>query len=143
VFPIQARPLFNDYADLKGFTSYNLSLNVGAAGTLVLFKAWFISGYFTVGPEQQWRNYDLGGNNRSLSYVSWSGTGRFSFGLNMRKFYLLFSNTNDYNLFNSNKIISFKSESITQNFTFGWRFHIGTPDFYKKFQKTKFYKLFS
>jgi hypothetical protein len=143
VFPVQARPLFNDYGALRGFKSYNLSVNFGAAGTLVLFKAWFISAYFTLGPEQQWRNYDLGGSSRHLSYVSWSGTGRVSFGLNLKRFYILFSSTNDYNLFNSPKIFAFKSESITQNFTFGWRFHTGTPEYYKKFQKTKFYKLFS
>jgi hypothetical protein len=142
IFPIQARPLFNDYANFKGFHSINLSANFGAAGTLVLFKGLFISGYFTVGPEQQWRTYDLGGAPRKLSYVSWSGTGRVAMGLNLKRFYMLVSNTNDYNLYNSTNIFSFKSESITQNFTFGVRIHAHTPKFYHKIMKTKFYSFF-
>ncbi|MEI8137921.1 MAG: DUF4421 family protein, partial [Bacteroidota bacterium] len=123
IFPAQTRKYFNDYSKMQGFHSVNLSANFGAAATIVLFKAWFISGYFTVGPEQQWRAYNLGSSHRNLSYVSWSGTGRFAMGLNMKRFYLLVSNTNDYNLYNSTKILSFKSESITQNFTFGLRIH--------------------
>jgi len=142
IFPAQARPLFNDYANFKSFRSYNFSFNAGAAVTIVLFKAWFISGYFTVGPEQQWRNYDLGEVQRHLSYLAFSGTGRASLGVNLKKFYLLYSFTDDYNIYDSFHIMSFKSESITNNFTFGWRFHTGTPKFYKKFQQTKLYKLF-
>jgi hypothetical protein len=142
VFPVQARPLYNDYAGLKSFRSFNFSFNAGAAITIVLFKALFMSGYFTVGPEQQWRNYDLGSSYRHLSYISFSGTGRFAMGVNLRKFYLVYSFTDDYNLYDSFQIMAFKSESITNNFTFGWRFHTGTPKFYKKFQETKIYKLF-
>jgi hypothetical protein len=141
IFPVQARPLFNDYAELKGFQSVNIGVTVGAAVTIVLFKAWFIGGYFTVGPEEQWRSYNLGDHYRNLSYVSISGTGRGSLGINLKKFYLLASYTNDYNLFNS-RGLNFKSEAGTGNFTFGWRFHTGTPKFYRKFQKTKIYKLF-
>ncbi|MDO9001672.1 MAG: DUF4421 family protein [Bacteroidota bacterium] len=139
IFPIQSRKYYNDYANLKGFQSVNISGAFGGAATLVIFKALFISGYFTVGPEQQWRSYNLGDNYRNLSYMSWSGTGRFSMGLNMRRFYLLVSNSNDYNLYNSAKIMSLKSESITHNFTFGWRFYKETPKFYEKFMKSKFY----
>lgn len=142
IFPIQSRQLYNDYGSLKGFQSVNIAGNFGAAATLVLFKAWFISGYFTLGPEQQWRSYNLGGNYRNLSYISWSGTSRFSMGLNMKRFYLLVSNSTDYNLFNSKKIMSFKSEAFAQNFTFGWRFHAKTPTFYQKFMKMKIYSIF-
>ena len=139
IFPVQVRKAYNDYSNLKGFHSVNFSGNFGGAATIVLFKALFVSGYFTLGPEQQWRTYDLGGSHRNLSYISWSGTGRFSMGLNLRRFYLLVSNTNDYNLFNSKKILSFKSNAITQNFTFGWRFHYETPKFYEKFMRSKVY----
>ncbi|MCE3227665.1 MAG: hypothetical protein K0S32_2216 [Bacteroidetes bacterium] len=142
VIPMKARPLFNDYGGLKGFQSTNIGMNFGAAGTLVLFKAWFASAYFTLGPEQQWRHYDLGNSSRHLSYISWSGTGRLSFGLNLKRCYILGSYSNDYNLYSSPKIIDFRSNSITGNFTFGWRFHTGTPKFYQKFQQTKVYKVF-
>jgi hypothetical protein len=141
LFPKQARPLFNDYGNLQSFHSANLSFNVGAAVTIVLFKAWFINGSFTTGPEQQWRSYNLGnGNFRHLSYIAFSGTARGSFGINLKKFYLLYSISNDYNIYDSFKIMAFQSQSVTNNFTFGWRFHTGTPTFYKKFQQTKLYK---
>jgi hypothetical protein len=141
IFPRQAQPLFNDYSQMKGFRSVNIGVTVGAAVTIVLFKAWFIGGYFTLGPEEQWRSYNLGTHYRNLSYVSVSGTGRGSLGLNLKKFYMLASYSNDYNLFNS-RGLNFKSEAISGNFTFGWRFHTGTPKFYRKFQRTKIYKLF-
>jgi hypothetical protein len=143
IFPVLARPIYNDYGGLKGFSSYNFGVNVGLAGTLVLFKAWFISGYFTLGPEQQWRSYDLAGVHRDISYISFSGTFRASFGINMKHFYMLISTANDYNLYNSPKIVNFKSNAISQNFTIGLRFHTGMPPWYRKFQETKFYKLFS
>lgn len=142
IIPAKARPLFSDYAGFKGLQSVNVGINAGAAATLVLWKAWFATGYFTIGPEQQWRNYNLGNTSRSLSYVSWSGTGRFSIGLNLKRCYILGSYTNDYNLFNSTGM-GITSSAVTGNFTFGWRFNTGTPPkFYRKFQETKIYKLF-
>jgi hypothetical protein len=141
ILPIKARALFNDYSNLQGFQSVNFSCNVGAAGTLVLFKAWFINAYFTVGPEQQWRTYHLGQAHRHLSYVSWSGTSRISLGINMKRFYLLVANSTDYNVYNSPKIMNFTSSSITHNVTFGWRFHTKTPKFYQSVMNTKWYAL--
>ena len=138
IIPIKTRAFYNNYSDLRGFQSVNFGISAGAAGTLVIFKAWFIGGYFTLGPEQQWRNYNLGNEHSNLSYISWSGTSRFSLGLNLKRFYFLVSNTNDYTLYNS-KMFSLKSESITQNITFGWRFHTKTPRFYQKFMKSKVY----
>lgn len=140
IFPQKVRPLFNDYAGLKGLQSVNIGVNGGAAFTLVFFKAWFIGAYFTLGPEQQWRSYNLGDSYRNVSYISWSGTGRGSIGVNLKRFYMLASYTNDYDLFN-NKALEFSSNSITGNFTLGWRFYTRTPKFYKKFMQTKIYKL--
>ncbi|MGZ5019929.1 MAG: DUF4421 family protein, partial [Chthoniobacterales bacterium] len=64
----KSRPLFDDYGQIKGFRSVNFAFNVGAAATIVLFKAWFIGGYFTLGPEQQWRSYNLSDHYRNISY---------------------------------------------------------------------------
>lgn len=139
IFPSKVKYLFNDYAGLKDFRSYNFSLNAGAAATIVLFKAWFITAYFTLGPEQQWRQYNLGGVTRKLSYVSVSGTGRISLGLNLKRFYMLGYFSNDYNLFNSSGL-DYTTSSITGNFSFGWRFNTGNPKFYQKFQETRLYK---
>lgn len=141
IFPAKASPLFDSYSSMKGFRSVNIGVTVGAAVTIVLFKAWFIGGYFTLGPEEQWRTYNMVSHTSNLSYISVSGTGRGSLGLNLKKFYMLASFSDDYNLFNSGGL-NFKAESITGNFTFGWRFHTGTPKFYRKFQKTRLYQLF-
>ena len=138
-FPLKTRAFYNEYANLKGFQSVNLGVNGGVAGTLVIYKAFFIGGYFTVGPEQQWRNYNLGSTNLNLSYISWSGTGRFSTGLNLKKFYFIFATSSDYNLYNGTNTLSLLSTSITQNVTLGWRFHTKTPKFYQKFMGTKVY----
>ena len=140
IIPTKARSLYNDYANMRGMQSVNVSYNVGFAGTLVVFKAWFIGGYFTVGPEQQWRNYDLTSYHRRLSYISLSGTGRLSMGLNLKRFYMVWSFANDYNVYNSPKTIKLQSNSFTLNTTFGWRFHYDTPKFYQKFMKTKVYQ---
>ncbi len=139
VFPIKNRAFYNDYGSLKGFQSVNFAGTAGAAATIVIFKGLFINGYFTIGPEQQWRSYNLGNGYRNLSYISWSGTGRFSTGLNLKKFYFLFSITNDYNLFNGKNTMSISSSSFTQNVSLGWRFHTKTPHFYQKFMKSKVY----
>jgi hypothetical protein len=141
ILPMKARSIYGDYGNMSGFTSVNLGVNGGVAATIVLWKALFISGYFTVGPESQWRNYYLPAENRKLNYVSWSGTGRGSLGINMKKFYMLFSVTNDYNLYNQRKARSFSSNSITNSATLGWRFHCKTPKFYEKFMQTKFYNM--
>lgn len=138
IIPLKARYLYNDYANLKGIRSINLSANIGIAATIVIFKAWFIGGYFTLGPEQQWRNYNLTTSHRTISYIGWSGTGRLSFGLNMKRFYMIWAVARDYNVYNSTKIIATTS-SYSANSTFGWRFHNKTPKFYQKFMKTKIY----
>ncbi|MBK9285367.1 MAG: DUF4421 family protein [Sphingobacteriaceae bacterium] len=143
VIPIQARHLFNDYAQMRGLKSFNIGGTFGAAATIVVFKAWFINGHFSFGPEIQNRNYDFTTHSRRISYIGASGIGRFSMGLNLNKFYFLVSINNDYNLYNSKKIIKIKSEAITHNLTLGWRFNSGEPiGFYRKFQQTRLYKLF-
>jgi hypothetical protein len=141
LIPIQARHLYNDYGNMRGFQSVNLGVNAGAAANIVLFKAWFVAGHFTVGPEQQWRNYNLTTSNRKLSYVNWSGNVMFSFGLNLKRFYFLGNFTNDYAVFSSPKIMDFNVHSITGGVVLGWRFQYKTPGFYKKFQTSKIYSL--
>ena len=138
IIPLKARYLYNDYGNMKGVRSVNLSANFGVAATLVIFKAWFVGGYFTIGPEQQWRNYNFTTSHRTTSYIGWSGTGRFSFGLNMKRFYMIWSVARDYNVYNT-KSITATTTSYGANSTFGWRFHSKTPKFYQKFMQTKIY----
>ena len=143
IIPLRARFLYNDYAMMKGLKSFNFGGTFGAAATLVVFKAWFLNAHFSFGPEIQRRNYNFTTHHRRISYLGSSGVGRFSFGLNLRKFYAYVSITNDYNLYNSRNIMHIKSEALTHNVCIGWRIQSGEPiGFYRKFQQTRLYRIF-
>ncbi len=137
-FSMESRPFYNDYGSLNGFRSIGIGAQVGAAATIVLFKAWFVSGYFTAGPEHQWRTYSFSGVNKNISYFSWSGTARLSAGLNLKRLYFLFSYSNDYAWYD-NSFIKFRSNSITGNVAIGWRFNVKIPKFYQNFMNSKIY----
>jgi hypothetical protein len=125
---------------MRGFQSVNIGVNAGAAANIVLFKAWFVAGHFTVGPEQQWRNYNLTTSNRKLSYVNWSGNVMFSFGLNLKRFYFLGNFTNDYAVFSSPKIMDFNVHSITGGVVLGCVFNTKLLSFIRNFKRQKFIK---
>lgn len=138
-FTYASRPYYGNYASMNGLRVIGASLNFGAAATLVILKGFFINGMFIVGPEQQWRKYNYEDGHTNLSYISISGDLRFSIGLNLRRCYFVAFNANDFSMYNSS-YVGLTSSSISGGFLFGWRFHTGTPDFYKKFQETKFYR---
>ncbi len=139
--PLIGRKYYRHFADLNSIRVTGFSANAGFTFNLVLFKAWFFNLLATIGPEQQWRKYGLinQGSGTTYSFLSLSGDVRSSMGLNLKRFYLLYSFTIDYTAYN-NYIIEYNSRYISNNFTFGWRFKAKTPAFYKKFQQTKFYK---
>ncbi|MBA3679915.1 MAG: DUF4421 family protein [Bacteroidetes bacterium] len=137
-FPIPSRSYYGDYGSMKGLKVIGISANVGAAATIVLFKTLFVSGLFIIGPEQQWRTYSYENTTSPISYVAWSGDGRLSLGMNFKHFYIIGSSITDFSVYNS-KFVGLLNKSITGNFTFGIRFNSKTPEFYKKFQQTRFY----
>lgn len=138
-FNYASRPYYGDYASLNNLRVFGISANFGAAATLVILKGFFLNGMFIVGPEQQWRKYNYEDGASNLSYISIAGDLRFSIGVNLRRCYFVAFNTNDFSLYNSS-YVGLTSSSISGGFSFGWRFRSGTPDFYKKFQDTKFYR---
>lgn len=138
-FPLPARAFYGDYGSMHGLNVLGLSINGGAAGTLVIMKGFFINGMLILGPEQQWRTYIYQDKSTLLSYISLSGDARFSIGLNLKRCYFMFTNTNDFAIYNSS-FVGLTNKSLAGGFTFGWRFNSSeAPEFYKKFQKTKFY----
>ncbi len=139
--PRIGRPYYRHFSDLNSIQVTGFSGNAGFTFNLVLWKAWFINLLLTIGPEQQWRKYGLvnQGRGKTLSYLSVSGDFRLSMGLNMKKFYMLFSSSTDYTSYN-NYIVQYNSFFTSNNFTIGWRFKAKTPEFYKKFQQSAFYK---
>ncbi|MEO6302016.1 MAG: DUF4421 family protein [Bacteroidia bacterium] len=138
-FPLVSRPYYGDYyGSMNGLTVVGVAVNGGGAATIVILKAFFISGMFIIGPEQQWRTYSYQGPSTTLSYISLSGDGRGSIGFNMRRFYILGTIITDFSYYSS-KAVGLTNKSISGGFTIGWRFRSKTPKFYKKFQQTKFY----
>lgn len=138
-FPMPSRAFYGDYKEMNGLKVIGASVNVGAAGALVIFKAFFVSGMLIIGPEQQWRTYSYTNEGkRPLSYVSWSGDGRGSFGLNLKRFYMVGTFISDFAIYNSG-FVGILNTSISGSFSFGWRFRSKTPKAYKKFQQTRFY----
>ncbi len=137
-FPMPSRPFYGDYGNMNGLKVIGVSANAGAAATIVLFKTLFVSALFIIGPEQQWRTYKYQNTGSQISYLSWSGDFRISFGANFKHFYIIGSSITDFSAYNS-KFVGLLNRSITGNFTFGIRFNSKTPQFYKKFQQTRFY----
>lgn len=138
VFPIEARSYYGKHADLKGMSSFGVSLNAGAAATVVFWKAFFFNVMFIVGPEQQWRTYRFPDRYLKLSYISISGDLRGSIGINFKKCYLMWTSQNDF-VYYSSSFVNLHNRSLSGSFTFGWRFNSKTPELYKKFQSTKLY----
>lgn len=138
-FPRASRAYYGEYSSMNGLRVLGVSLNIGAAGTLVIMKGFFLNGMLILGPEQQWRKYGYTTGSSRLSYISISGDVRVSIGFNLKRFYIMGTNTNDFAIYNSS-FVGLTNKSITGGFIFGWRFNSSeTPEFYKKFQKTKFY----
>jgi hypothetical protein len=138
-FPLAKRHLYGQQGDLNGFNSFGVSLNAGAAGTLVLWKALFVNVLFIVGPEHQWRNYSFPGRKLPLFYTTIAGDVRGSIGFNFRRCYILWSSQNDFVFYNSS-FLFLQNKSLAGSFSFGWRFHTATPAFYRKFQNNSLYR---
>lgn len=138
-FGYASRPFYGDYGSMNSLDVFGLSLNVGAAGTLVILKGFFLTGLFIVGPEQQWRRYGYSDGSNRLSYISVSGDLRFSIGVNLKRCYFIAFNSNDFSIYNSS-FVGISSSSIGGGFTFGWRFRAKPPELYRKFQETRLYK---
>jgi hypothetical protein len=138
-FSPQTRNSYFEHASLNNINVIGVSLNAGVAGTLVLWKALFLNGQIIIGPEQQWRYYGYKNSSQNLSYVSWSGDGRVYLGLNFKRLYIVAGGMSEFAVYNSNAI-GLTSSSISGYFSFGWRFkQRKPPEFYKKFQQTRFY----
>ncbi len=141
IFPLKARYLYDDYGSMKGMQSMNVSANFGVAGTIVIWKAWFVNAYYTFGPELQFRDYDMQTHHTEKTFIGGSGTGRASIGLNLKRFYFIGSYTNDRNTYDIKKTLHHKTMSHNIAGTFGFRIHSSTPKFYQKFQQSKLYGL--
>lgn len=141
-FAPASRHYYGDYAYMNSMSVFAVSMNAGAAVTVVLWRAFFAHVMFIVGPEQQWRHYGYSNSGGSyLSYLSLSGDLRGSIGLNFKRFYWIFFSRNDFALYDSS-FVSLLGRSIGGGMVIGWRFNTKTPELYKKFQSTKLYSYF-
>jgi hypothetical protein len=137
-FPIATRSYYNNYGDMNGLKVLGISVNAGASANIVLWRALFANIMFIVGPEHQWRKYSYTNSSAHLFYFSISGDLRFSIGLNFKRWYFLSYSTNDFAVYNSS-FVGITNKSISGGFILGYRLNSKVPEFYKRFQKTKFY----
>jgi len=133
---------YNEYSKLNYINAFNVGVGGGAALSIVLFKAWFVNALGTLGPDVQFRKYNLNPGIRNITAISWSGLFRVSFGLNLKKLYIISTYSSDFMLIN-NSVLKNNSQAVTVSFLLGWRFNTGAPKpFYQKFQKSKIYNMF-
>lgn len=140
--PAQVRPYYADHADIHGLNVFAVSVYGGGSVNFVIWKALFLNLTLTLGPEEQWATYRYLNSTQAYTrnYLSLSGDFRASFGLNFKKFFVLFSSTSDFSYYSSSKL-TFLSKYASANFSIGYRFHVKTAPFYRRFQKSKLYRL--
>ncbi|MFL5753065.1 MAG: DUF4421 family protein [Bacteroidia bacterium] len=140
--PPPVRKYYGSYSDLNAINYFGVSGGAGGTFTLVLWKRLYVNALLTGSIEPQWRYYGhFSGESAYRTYLSFAGDFRGSLGWNGKNFYMLVSSVNDYSLINSGQL-QVTNKFVSGSFTFGYRFKVKTPGFYKKFQETKVYKLF-
>jgi hypothetical protein len=142
-FPKQVRSFYGDYRYMRGLDVFAFSVYAGASVNLVAWRAFFVNATLLFGPEEQWRvyKYTEGPFYKPLFYSSVSGDLRFSFGLNMKRFFITITSISDICWYKSNAV-AMLSKYVSGNFTLGYRFKVKTPKFYQKIQQSNLYKKF-
>lgn len=140
-FSPQVRPWYGTDDSLVQLGVTGLSFGGGASFNLVLWKSLFMNLTFCLYAEPQWRNYTrLGAPVSRLCYLSGSGDARFSIGYNAKNFFVSLNSFNDFVAVNSKNLL-ISSKFISGSFNFGYRFKVKAPGFYRKFQRTRLYKM--
>lgn len=141
--PLAIRNYYDGHQSVNGLNVFAFSVYGGGSFNLVIWKALFMNVTLIIGPEQQWRTYHYlePKSSSNLFYSSISGDLRGSVGLNLKKFFVLFSSTSDFSWYNSNAT-EYLSKFYSFNFSLGYRFKVKPPKFYQKFQQSKIYKKF-
>ncbi len=137
------RPFYGYNADINGLRTIAYSAGGGFAGTLVVYKRFFINGMLIIGLESQHSQYHHYNSNttNNATYINWAGDFRAAAGFNNRNFYMTINVINDFSTYNSglfNMSANFKGASIT----LGYRFKVKEPKFMTAVRNTKLYQLF-
>ena len=142
-FPVPVRKYYDTHQSLNGLNVFAFSVYGGGSLNLVLWKHFFMNITLIIGPEEQWRNYHYLSPNTSqtLFYTSISGDFRASLGYNHKHFFMLLNTTSDFSWYNASHI-TYLSRYGAVNFLIGARIPSKQSKLYKKFQETKFYRIF-
>ena len=139
--PLPLRKYYSDYSDFNGLKVVGLSIGGGFSANIVFLHRFFGNITLAVEPESQLRNYHFSsGLSVKRSYISTSGDTRFSFGYNGKRLFWFLSLITDYSNYNSGQV-QIKNNFASGETTIGWRFKKKKPEFYKKFEETKIYKM--
>lgn len=142
-FPVPVRSYYDTHQSLNGLNVFAFSVYGGGSLNLVLWKHLFMNFTLIIGPEEQWRNYHYLDTHRSqtLFYTSVSGDFRASIGYNHKHFFMLLNTTSDFSWYNASQI-TYLSKYGAVNFLIGARIPSKPGKLYRKFQETKFYRMF-
>lgn len=142
-FPIPVRQYYDTHQSLNGLNVFALSVYGGGSLNLVLWKHLFMNFTLIIGPEEQWRNYHYlePHHSQTLFYTSVSGDFRASIGYNHKHFFMLLNATSDFSWYNASQI-TYLSRYNAVNFLIGARIPSKPSKLYRKFQNTKFYRMF-
>ena len=139
--PFPIRKYYYDFSDFNGLNVLGLSVGGGFSANLVSKRGLLLNITMALEPESQWRKYHFAsGFSTRRNYLAMSGDLRASFGYNAKRFFCSVSSIGDYTNYNSGQL-NISNSFISGEFTIGWRFKVKKPEFYKKFEETKIYKM--
>jgi hypothetical protein len=139
--PFPIRKYYYDFSDFNGLNVTGLSIGGGFSANIVSKGGLFLNITLAVEPESQWREYHFAsGYAVKRNYLTLSSDARFSIGYNAKRFFCYLSAIGDYTNYDSGQI-KIANSFISGETTIGWRFRVKKPEFYKKFEQTKIYKM--
>ncbi len=139
--PPNVRKYFGQYENMNELNVAGISGGFGGSLNFVIFKSLFLNLTLLGGLEPQQRSYrHTDGQISKLGFIGISGDFRSSFGYNGKRFYLMITSLNDVSYMNRPQL-NIRNKYVSGAFSFGYRFKVKAPDFYKKFQNTKIYNM--
>ncbi len=140
LIPYYAKEVFKDYQSLNGIDVTGVSVGIGGAGNLVVFKRFFVNLLVTLAAEPQWRTCMFEQRNETHPfYFSLASDLRGSLGFNSKRFFLILNIINDQT-FNSNSAINLSSNFFVVTLSAGYRFHFENKST-KWLKENKYYKM--
>ncbi len=123
IIPFYVRNSYDKFGQLNRLFNYRLATGIGASGTLVLLKSFYINATGMVAPALQMQQYSLkptSGFTNKLS-VLYIADLRFAIGLNLKQFVISNITLINYQAYKISKV-NLSNTLISNRFSIGYRF---------------------